>query len=122
MSTAIHVTSGDAYKLAGSDDRRLIITVTKAGAAVDLTDTVLTFMVKRRPSDDDSVAVITKTPTLASPQTGGTEGVAYITLNEADTADLAGRFYWELSAVDAVGTITLADGGFYVAVDLIEGA
>lgn len=122
MSVNIRVTSGDAYKLAGSDDRRLLVTVTKSGAAVDLTDTVPTFMVKRRPSDDDSAAVITKTPTVASPQSGATEGVAYITLNEADTADLSGRFYWELAAEDAVGTITLAAGGFYVTADLIEGA
>jgi hypothetical protein len=115
----LYVTSGDAYLLAGSDDRRLRVTVTKDGAAVDLTDTVSTFMVKRRRSDADDDALISVTATVADPQTGATKGVAYIPLTEADTADLDGRYLWELSAVDAVGTITLAAGNLYVGHDLI---
>ena len=122
--TAIRVTSGDDYGIDGSNDRRLVITVTKDGATVDLTDTELTFMVKRRRSDDDDDAVITKTVgdglTLADPQTGATKGKAYLTLEAADTDDLSGKLLWELQAEDAVGVITLAAGGFYVTADLIR--
>lgn len=121
MSTGIHVTSGDAYGLSGSDDRRLLIVVVDpAGAAVDLTGVDLTFLVRRR-----STTAFTKvTPTqilIANPQTGATKGKAYITLAEADTDDLDGRYRWELEADDAVGKITLAAGKFYVTADLIEG-
>ena len=112
------VVSGDAY----TGVRRLVVTVTDtAGAAVDLTGATLTFMAKRRRSDDDDAAVISKTPELASPQTGATKGVAYIALAEADTATLSGRYLWELSADDAVGVVTLASGNLYVTADLIEG-
>lgn len=115
----IHVVSGDEYL----GVRRLVITVTDENdAAVDLTGTSLTFMVKRRRSDDDDAALITVTPTLASPQTGATEGVAYIALTAADTASLSGKYLWELEADDSVGVITLASGNFYVTPDLIEGA
>lgn len=113
----LYVTSGDAY----TGVRRLVITVVDPdGAAVDLTGTTLRFMVKRRRSDAD--ALIDEVPTLASPQSGATEGVAYIALAEDDTDDMAGKYLWELEADDAIGKITLASGGFYVARDLIEGA
>lgn len=120
MAVHIHVTSGDAYV----DDRRLTITVTDADdATVDLSATDLTFMVKRRRSDADADALITKvTPAeieIASPQTGATKGVAYLSLEESDTADLNGRFLWELEGEDSAGKVTLADGGFYVKRDLI---
>jgi hypothetical protein len=115
----LRVTSGDAY----TGVRRLVITVTDdAGATVDLTGTDLRFVVKRRRSDANDDALIDEVPTLASPQSGATKGVAYIALAEADTADLAGRYYWELEADDSVGIITLASGRFYVTADLIEGA
>lgn len=120
MST-LRVTSGDDYGLDGANDRRLTVAVTKGGTAVDLTDTDLTFMVKRSPTDADADALISKTPTLAT-QSGDTLGVAYIALAAADTADLAGIFPWELSAVDAVGTITLARGSIRIVPDLIVGS
>ncbi len=114
----LYIVSGDDYLGA----RRLVVTVTDdEEAAVDLTGTDLAFMVKRRRTDDDDAAVITKTPALASPQTGDTEGVAYIELAATDTDDLSGRYLWELQADDSVGVITLASGGFYVTTDLIEG-
>ena len=126
MSINLRVTSGDAYGLSGSDDRRLLISVlSAAGATVDLTGVNLTWMVKRFRHDDDDDALITKvTPTqilIADPQSGATKGKAYITLAEADTESLNGRYLWELEGDDAVGKITLASGGFYVTADLIEG-
>lgn len=124
MST-LNIVSGDAYGIDGANDRRLVVTVADDGARVDLTGVGLTFMVKRRRSDADADAVITKTVgsgiTLASPQTGDTKGKAYITLLEADTADLDGRYRWELESDDAVGKLTLASGFFRVASDLIGG-
>jgi hypothetical protein len=123
MSTNIYVNSGDQYGINGSDDRRITLTVTKAGVAVDLTGATLKLLVKRRRSDSDADAVITKTTSsgiaLASPQSGATKGVAYLTLDEGDTDDLSGRYLWELEGDDAVGKVTLASGGFYVTPDLV---
>lgn len=122
-SSTITVTSGDDYLEAGGEDRRLVVTVTKSGDTVDLTDTVPTFMVKRRRTDDDADALITKTigSGVVLADQGTDEGVAYIEIAAADTADLAGTFRWELSAEDAVGTITLRAGQFVVKPDLIVG-
>lgn len=125
--TNIYVKSGDAYLSGGAlGDRRILLTITKAGALRDLTGVDLTFMVKRRPSDADEDALITKvTPTeiaLAADQTTTGKGLAYLSLEEADTASLLRRYRWELQAEDAAGPITLAGGGFYVEADLIEGA
>jgi hypothetical protein len=125
MSTNIYVTSGDQYGINGSDDRRITLTVTKAGVAVDLTGATLKFLVKRRRLDADADALITKTTssgiTLASPQSGATKGVAYLTLDEANTDDLSGRYLWELEGDDAVGKVTLAAGVFNVKADLVTG-
>ena len=119
------LTSGDSYTGA----RRLVITVTDPdGAALDLSASTLTFMVKVRLSDNDIDALITKVSTdvaeieIASPQTGATKGKAYLTLEEDDTYTLAGRYVWELEADDAAGKLTLAKGAVYIASDLIEGA
>lgn len=116
------VVSGDAYLA----ERRLTFTVTDpAGTTVDLSATDLTFMIKRRRSDTDADALITKvTPDeieIALPQTGDTKGVVYIELDEADTADLRGRYLWELEGDDAIGKVTLAAGRILVKRDLIEG-
>lgn len=124
----LHVTSGDAYLNGGVlGDRRLVLTVRDPdGALLDLTGVDLTFMVKRFASDDDAAALITKvTPSqiaLKASQSTTGKGIAYLSLLAADTSALSGRFPWELEAVDAVGSVTLASGYFYVAADLIEGA
>lgn len=113
----LYLTSGDAYL----EGRRLDITVTDASdATVDLTGMTLTFMVKHQ----GDVLITKVTPSdieIASPQTGTTKGVAYIALEEADTADLKGRYVWELEAVDSVGAVTLASGALYIKSDLITG-
>lgn len=121
----LYVTSGDAY----TGTRRLVITVTDPdGAVLDLSATTLVFMVKERSSDDDADALISKSSDdiaeieIASPQSGGTKGKAYLSLEEDDTEDLAGRYVWELEAEDADGKLTLAKGAVYIASDLIEGA
>lgn len=116
----LYIVSGDDY----ADTRRLTITVTDPdGVAVDLSATDLTFMVKESRVDLDVDAVITKTtPTdieLASPQSGTTKGIAYLTLEAADTATLEGRYRWELEGDDAEGVITLAAGTLFIEPDLI---
>ena len=117
----LHVRSGDDYL----NTRRLIITVTdrETGEAVDISSTDLTFMVKSSRLDDDVDALITKTEIsgieIAAPQTGATKGVAYLSLEAADTASLDGRYRWELEGEDAAGVITLADGVLFVLSDLI---
>lgn len=119
----IYVESGDAYL----EERRLVVTVTDAGVGVDLTGVSLVFMVKDRRSDDDDEALIDKSTDdleieIASPQSGATLGVAYVGLDPADTADLAGRYYWELEGTDSIGATTLARGSFYVEADLVVSA
>lgn len=115
----ITVERGDDY----TGVRRLVVTVTdEAGAAVDLTGTTGTFMVKRHKTDSDAGALITESIVLASPQSGATKGVAYIALTAADTEDLdAGSFYYEIEAQDSIGVITLAAGRFTITADLIRG-
>lgn len=115
------VTQGDAY----TGVRALVITVTdEAAAPVDLTGTTLRFMVKRRKGDTDAAALISRATgsgiTLASPQSGGTKGQAAIALTATETNVIAGRWYYELEATDAIGVITLAAGVFIVAPDLIQ--
>lgn len=118
--TNLHIVSGDDYM----NVRRLTITVTDVdGSPVDISNTDLTFMVKASRADADDDALITKTTPsdieIALPQTGATEGVAYLTIEAADTDTLAGRYRWELQGDDAAGTITLADGVLFIDPDLI---
>lgn len=116
----LFVTSGDSY----TGERRLTVTVTDPdGSATDLTGVDLTFMVKRRRGDADDDALITKVVGAGQIEvTNAGGGIARITLAEANTASLAGRYYWELEADDAEGKLTLASGGFYVQADMITGA
>ena len=119
MSTTLTVVSGDAYAGDDENDRRLLVTVANDGLPVDLTGTELVFMVKLHIEDADEDALISTTAELADPQTGDTEGHAFITLEESDTAGLAGIYHWELQGEDTVGAVTLASGRFKVVRDLI---
>lgn len=117
--TNLYVDAGDDYELVGSDDRRYAITVAKAGVAQDLTGVTLKLLVKRRKTDADGSAVITKTQAsgiaIASPQSGATKGVCYLSLDTADTASVTpGNYYWAMRAVDTVGRVTLVGGRFYL--------
>jgi len=67
------------------DDRTVQLTVKKTdGTAFDLTGSTVTMYVKRRITDKDSEAVITKTGTL----TDATNGVVEFYLTPSDTEDL----------------------------------
>ena len=112
--------------LISGDDATLAIVVTNSdsGALVDLTDMALTFMVRRRPSDED--ALITKTTAdgiVIAPDQSADKGEATITLADTDTDDLAGVFPWELEGIDSLGnTSTLASGRIRITADLIHDA
>lgn len=119
MST-LTLTRGDDY----AGDRRLVITVVDADdAPLDLTGMDLTFAVYA--SGGSTTAEISKTTdsgiALASPQSGDTLGLAYITIDSADTASLVpGRMRkWELEAEDGDGKVTLARGVFVLEADSI---
>lgn len=118
MFKIIYLTSGDAY--VGS--RRLTMTVTdEANTTVDLTSTDLIFRIESSLGD----VLITKTSAdiaeieIASPQTGATKGVCYVTLDEVDTDDLAGRYLWELEGTDSEGSMTLGHGSVWIKGDII---
>jgi hypothetical protein len=119
----LYLTSGDDY----AGVRALVITVTDpdTGDTIDISATDMTFMVKENRGDADEDALIAKTTptdiTIANPQTGATKGLAYLTIDAADTVGLAGRYRWELEGDDSGGVITLADGVLFVKGDLIVG-
>lgn len=114
--THLFVTSGDDYASASA----LTVNATDgAGADLDLTGWTLTFSVKRSP---DTSALVTKTVgsgITVPTQTGDDVGVAYITIDAADTASLAGAYLWELEGVSGGKTRTLDAGRFHVAPDLV---
>jgi len=117
----LYLRSGDSY----TGTRRLVITVTDPdGSAVDLSATDLIFRIESSTGD----VLVTKTTDdageveVASPQSGATKGLAYITLDEIDTYALAGRYLFELEGTDAGGTITLVDGAVYIRSDIILNA
>lgn len=101
------------------DDRTISVDVT-----TDITDAELTFLVKARRDAADEDAVITKTIGSGITVTNASTGLATISLDAADTADLPTEpFYrWEIQAVDAAGdTHTLAAGRFVLRTDLVIG-
>jgi hypothetical protein len=109
------------------DNETLTILVTDPDnndTPINLTGATLTWMVKRRPTDDDDDAILTKATgsgiTLAN-QTTDT-GEATIAIDDTDTDALApGTFYWELQSVDSATKVyTLAGGRIRIAADLIR--
>jgi hypothetical protein len=112
------------------DDETLAILVTDPDAEpandpLDLTGAALTFMVKRRPTDDDDDALLTKvTPTeiAIDPDQTTNTGQATIAITPDDTGDLAsGNYYWELESLLGGDVKTLASGRIRIAADLIRG-
>lgn len=108
----------------GDDDVfDVAVTDEDTGLPVDLSGADLTFMVKRYPSDPDADALITKvTPTEVAITLPATGGLAVVTLDAADTDDLApGNYSWELQVVDAANKVrTVAGGRFKIVADLIR--
>jgi hypothetical protein len=75
----------------GDDTTRIITIVNADGDALDLTGCTLRFTAKRRRTDAQAAAVISKvTPTqiALATQSGATLGTATLTIDAADTASL----------------------------------
>lgn len=112
----IYLISGDDYL----DDYRLVLAVADGdGDPIDLTDVALTFQVRRSRSAEPIIEKTDLDDIEIAAQADDTIGVAYLALASADTADLSGRYLWELEGVDAIGHVTLGDGVLYVRPDLI---
>lgn len=113
--THLYVTSGDDY---ASSSALTVNATDAAGAALDLTGWTLTFAVSRRGVAAFTAKTVGSGITVPT-QTGGDVGVAYITLDAADTASLAGNYEWELQGVSGGKIRTLDSGRLHVAPDLI---
>src|SRR5690242_1341657 len=116
----IYLESGDGYV----GIRRLEMTITdNTGTAVDITNTDLIFRIESSTGD---VLVTKTTDDVAeieiAPQTGATLGVCYVALDQMDTAELGGRYLWELEGTDNTGTVTLGHGAVYIRSDIILNA
>ncbi len=107
-----------------SDDETLDIVVTNqdTGAVVNLTGATLKWMAKRRRTDADVDALITKAIGTGVTVTNAVGGVAEVAIAAADTnAITPGAYYWELQSVDAASkTHTLAGGRIVILPDLIR--
>lgn len=102
------------------DDREFTLTLTEDGAAMDLTGASLRFTVKRVASDADLDAVITKTTAAgividADPTTG----IAVVTVDAADTTDLARTttLVWDVQVTRGGKTRTVLAGTLLVRID-----
>lgn len=99
------------------NDRNLKATVTKDGAAVNVTGWSVRFTVKSKPTDADADAIINKLITsIPSPEAG----IINIPINAADTESKAiGLYVFDLLVLDAAGKKHNSDTGEFVLVQEI---
>ena len=95
------------------------------GTAQDLTDVDLWFTAKRRHSDSDDRAILAYSTDLDGIEiTDAAAGLAEVTIEAGDTADLPGNrtvLVWDLQGVDGAGTvITLAQGKLRILADVTQ--
>jgi carbon monoxide dehydrogenase subunit G len=112
--TALSMTRGD-------DESFDVVVKTKAGVVVDITGMDLRFTAKRRVSDTDAQAVISKTTGAGITTTSAVNGAARIDVEAADTTALTAttRLTWDLQGTDETGTVrTLARGGLRIEADV----
>ena len=104
-------------ELKRGNDRNLKATVTKDGAAVDVTDWSVRLTVKQNPTDADADAVINKlVDTIPTP----TAGIINIPIDAADTEDKAvGLYQFDLQVLDAAGKKHSSETGEFVIVQEI---
>lgn len=91
--------SNSSISLIRGDDATITVTF----ADTDLTGATVYFTVKSSLDDADADAVISKDITSHSDPTNGETQIA---LSSSDTADLAGKYYWDLQLKDSGGVIT----------------
>lgn len=80
------------------------------GVAVDITGWTIFFEVKKKITDTDADAVISKTVT---DHTNAAAGLSAITLAAADTVDLAGDYFYDIQVKKGDGTIFTVTSGKY---------
>ena len=79
-----------------------------AGTALDLTGLTITFTAKRRPTDSDLDAVLSKsTADGIVVDDDPTTGIAVLTIDPADTEDLTDlrSLYWDIQVDDGAGDV-----------------
>lgn len=96
------------------DDVTLTLTFTdKNGVIIDLTNSTVFFTVKRKVSDTDANALISKTITsFAAPTTG----VCTVSLTDTDTNLSSGVYYYDVQLVDATGLVSSIEKDKFVVI------
>lgn len=101
--------SDKRFQIIRGDDVSLDITFTdQNGDPVDLTDTTVFFTVKRKLSETDEEAIITKEITS---HTNPTNGETNVSLSKEDTDQKLGDYFWDLQLIDEDGKITSSKFG-----------
>lgn len=99
-----------------------VVVVDEAGAAVDISGSDIRFTAKRKPSDPDLDAIITKTLGSGIDLVGGgLAGECQVTIDPVDTDSLTKQttLTWDLQLVDGGGAVkTAAFGRLMVLVDI----
>jgi carbon monoxide dehydrogenase subunit G len=102
------------------DDRSLVVTLSSAGAPVDLTGAAIRFTAKYRHSDLDADAVISKATGAGVTITDAVAGVVTVEIAAADTDNLVGdtTLVWDVQVTLNGKVRTLAGGKLRVAPDV----
>lgn len=98
------------------EDKRPVITIMRPGltATQNIVGWSLSYMVKRRRTQSDSDALITKTTTSGIELTDAASGVCTVTIEDSDLVDIAANetYYHELKRVQAGYETVLMYGTF----------
>jgi hypothetical protein len=116
---AIEQNIGPAADYFTGEDKTLPFTIYQSDESTpqDITGWSLSWMVKRRKTDADADAIVTKTVSAGIALTTPLSGVCTVTVTDTDIADIRGGvlYYHELKRTDAgfetvlsYGTLTLA--------------
>lgn len=111
------------FRMTSGDDFVVTITVKDdSREAIDLTGATIEFRqaVKKPGGRFETTAKITKTTSSGIAITDATNGVFTVTMDPADTDDLAGRYYYEIQVTDSGGDIaTVTTGTAIIDADLV---
>lgn len=113
MATESNITAASHFFT--GEDKSLVVTVLDAaGAAQDITGWALSWMVKRRKTDADADALVTKATGAGIALTTPASGICTVTVEDVDIAELLGGqlYYHELKRTDAGLETVLSYGTF----------
>lgn len=97
------------FDMVAGDTKKINITVTDTGSAVDLTGASIKWALKR--SVSASSTDVFKTTSSGISITDATHGKFQITLNPSDTLALKGTYYHESEVTDASGNVSTVCSG-----------